>query len=245
MFSAAKLHVIYKVMNAPLRTWPFPHICVQDVFPADFYAEILRHRLDDDCYTRLTDTGRVDKMMYSGARSCVFPAEVDNIPAPEERRAFWREMFATFRDSEFSAIWLQVFKQGIADKMADNGISVTNLKVFNEVFLMRDTTTYSLGPHTDTPRKLVSVLFYLPPDDRQAALGTSAYLPKDRGFTCKGGPHHPFEMFEKVATMPYLPNTLVAFPQTRRSFHGVEPVTQPDALRDLLLFDLKVKLPGE
>lgn len=238
MFSAAKLHVMYKVLNAPVRTWPFPHICVPDIFPADFYAEIMRHRLADDCFTKLIDSGRVGKG-YSGARACVFPKEVDRTPAPDESKAFWQELFGTFSDGEFSGIWLTLFQRAIAEKMADN--KVQKLDLYNELFLMRDTTTYSLGPHTDTPRKLVSVLFYLPQDDSQSGLGTSAYLPKDRSFTCLGGPHHGFDKFDLVATMPYLPNTLVAFPQTKRSFHGVEPVTREGAVRDLLLFDLKLK----
>ena len=238
MFSAAKLHAIYKVRSAPVRTWPFPHICVPDIFPADFYAEIMRHRLADDCFTKLVETGRVGDG-YSGARACVFPQKIDDLPAPEESRAFWRELFETFSDSEFAATWLSVFQRPIAEKMADNQIQKPN--IYHELFLMRDTTTYSLGPHTDTPRKLVSVLFYLPQDDSQSALGTSAYIPKDRSFTCLGGPHHRFELFDLVATMPYLPNTLVAFPQTKRSFHGVEPVLRDGAVRDLLLFDLKQK----
>ncbi|WP_370155283.1 hypothetical protein [Ferrovibrio sp.] len=244
MFSAAKLQVMYKVMNAPLRLWPFPHICVPDIFPQDFYAEIQRHRLADDCFTRLVDTGRVGKD-YSGARACLFPQTLDATPAPEDSKAFWRSLFKTFRDSEFSAMWAHVFRAAMTEKLADHKMGFGDLRLYNEMFLMRDTTTYSLGPHTDSPRKMVSVLFYLPSDDRRAALGTSAYIPKDRGFTCLGGPHHPFENFDLVATMPYLPNTLVAFPQTKRSFHGVEPVTQPDALRDLLLFDLKTGFPGE
>lgn len=243
-FSAAKLHAMYQILNAPLRTWPFPHICVHNILPADFYAELMRNRLDDDCFTPLVETGRVGKG-YSGARACVFPAEVDKLPTSEEKRAFWKRLFETFRDAEFSSIWLSVFKHGMAEKLADNKMTAADLKLHNEMFLMRDTTTYSLGPHTDTPRKMVSVLFYMPPDDSNSHLGTSAYVPKDRNFTCLGGPHHPFGKFDLVATMPYVPNTLVAFPQTKRSFHGVEPVAREGDVRDLILFDLKTRLPDD
>jgi hypothetical protein len=51
---------------------------------------------------------------------------------------------------------------------------------------------------------------------------------------------HPFEHFRRVHTMEYLPNTLFAFMKTNDSFHGVEPITQPDVQRDLLLYDIKV-----
>lgn len=243
-FSAAKLHAMYQILNAPLRVWPFPHICVHNILPADFYAELMRNRMDDGCFTPLVETGRVGKG-YSGARACVFPNEVDKLPTTEEKRTFWKRLFETFRDGEFSSVWLSVFKHGMAEKLADNKMSASDLKLYNEMFLMRDTTTYSLGPHTDTPRKMVSVLFYMPPDDSNSHLGTSAYIPKDRNFICMGGPHHPFEKFDLVATMPYMPNTLVAFPQTKRSFHGVEPVAREGDVRDLILFDLKTKLPDD
>jgi len=73
-----------------------------------------------------------------------------------------------------------------------------------------------------------------------AHLGTSLYVPKDPQFTCPGGPHHDFELFRRVHTMEYLPNTLFAFMKTPDSFHGVEPITQPEVQRDLLLYDIKV-----
>jgi len=40
MFSNAELHLAYKVANAPISGFPYPHCYVPDVFPADFYAEI-------------------------------------------------------------------------------------------------------------------------------------------------------------------------------------------------------------
>ena len=46
MFSNAELHLAYKVANAPISGFPYPHCYVQDVFPADFYAEI-QHNLPD------------------------------------------------------------------------------------------------------------------------------------------------------------------------------------------------------
>lgn len=247
MFSAAKLHAMYRIANAPVRPWPFPHICVEQVFPPDFYDEIRRHMIADTGYRRLNDTGRVDVTKYSDARFCLFPADLAGAATGEREKAFWAEMFRHFGAADFSQIWLTLFRDAINHKMADlppdilGSNTAADLKLYNEIFLMRDRTGYTLGPHTDTPRKLVSVLFYLPPDDSQADLGTSVYLPKHRDFTCLGGPHYPFEQFDRVATMAYRPNTLVAFPQTRTSFHGVEPVIRPGAQRDLLLFDLKVK----
>jgi hypothetical protein len=38
--------------------------------------------------------------------------------------------------------------------------------------------------------------------------------------------------------MPFVPNSLFVFLKTDRSFHGVEPVTDPDVRRWLLLYDI-------
>jgi hypothetical protein len=82
------------------------------------------------------------------------------------------------------------------------------------------------------------MLFYLPKDLSQSHIGTSMYLPNDPNFTCPGGPHYGFDKFTRLHTMPFLPNSLFVFVKTSNSFHGVEPVTDPDTRRWLLLFDI-------
>jgi hypothetical protein len=98
------------------------------------------------------------------------------------------------------------------------------------VQLCRDKIGYSIGPHTDGSEKS-SILYYLAEDDSKPHLGTSIYLPKKKGFTCNGKKHHDFKDFEKVKTIPYLPNTAFGFMRCDWSFHGVE---QTDSVRNIL-----------
>jgi hypothetical protein len=49
--------------------------------------------------------------------------------------------------------------------------------------------------------------------------------------------------FLKLTTMPFKPNSLFAFVKGDNSFHGVEPVTDPDTKRWLLLYDVFTKFP--
>jgi hypothetical protein len=88
---------------------------------------------------------------------------------------------------------------------------------------------------------VITVLFYLPRDRSQAHMGTSIYQPKNPEFVCPGGPHYGYSDFNRVATMPFLPNSMFAFVKGDRSFHGVEPVTDPDVRRWLLLYDIRLK----
>jgi hypothetical protein len=114
------------------------------------------------------------------------------------------------------------------------------LRVRGDALLVNDQTNYAVGPHTDAPHRLVTFLFYLPKDDSMRDLGTSVYRPKDSNFVCWGGPHHPFEKFEHVRTVEFLPNRLLAFPKTEKSFHGVERIEREGINRPLLINNIRL-----
>jgi hypothetical protein len=65
--------------------------------------------------------------------------------------------------------------------------------------------------------------------------------PKDPDFACPGAPHYHREKFDKMVAMPFAPNSLFVFTKTNNSFHGVEPVGDPDCRRWLLLYDIHMR----
>lgn len=238
MFSAVRRHVIYQISHAPVRTYPFTHLVVDDVFPADFYKRIQAFLPDDDGYTPLADTGRVGGA-YSRQRLVLFENQARSNRLSAEQQEFWTEAFAALNHADLGTWIMAKFYDVIAARLGlEDPAAHTDLKA--EMFLMRDLENYLLGPHTDSPSKVVSVLFYLPRNANRVELGTSLYAPKDPNFRCEGGPHHPHDRFERVTTIPYRPNSMIAFPKTNDCFHGVEPVEGEHARRDLLLFDLKL-----
>jgi hypothetical protein len=85
---------------------------------------------------------------------------------------------------------------------------------------------------------VITLLFDLPADALRPHLGTTICVPRDRSFRCPGGPHYDFAHFERMRTMPCVPNTLFAFFETDHSFHGVEPVRERDGRRQLLFYDV-------
>ena len=44
--------------------------------------------------------------------------------------------------------------------------------------------------------------------------------------------------------MPCLPTTPFGFLTTDHSFHGVDPITDPDIQRDVILYDIRVVSEG-
>lgn len=232
--------MLYRIGNAPINPFPFPHIYVQDVFPADFYAELLRHLPPREAFSPLSTVRPMGSDIYDKTRSVLIlqPEFVDKLAEPF--RGFWQGVARMLFSGGLADILFGKFGQLIQSRFQGQ-----NVEFFDEALLVQDSQNYALGPHTDTPLKVMSFLFYLPADRSKAHLGTSIYVPKDRRFTCPGGPHHKFELFERMLTMPYVPNALFAFLKTPNSFHGVEPVNDEGVKRNLLLYDVKVKTPPQ
>ena len=234
MFSSAEMQLIYKVANAPIQTFPYPHIIVHDVFPEDFYRDLRRCLPPASAYKSLKAMGRVSDV-YSDAR-VVLPLTPDEVAAlSEPYRSFWDQTARWLLGGPFGTIVLQKFHPLLMRRFEDP----VTVQYGHEALVVQDRTNYSLGPHTDTPSKVLSFLFYLPADDSSPHLGTSIYLPKDPNFVCPGGPHHDFEHFNRLLTMPYVPNTLFGFMKTPNAFHGVEPIAEPNVERALLLYDIR------
>lgn len=241
MFSPVEAHVVYKVANAPMRNYPYPHIYVENVFPCDFYAQLRAHWPDSTALTSLADTGRVSKGAYRERFVLPFtPADIGRLP--ENRRAFWSEFGSWFMADRFRTTMIEKFESCVRQRFGDDR---RYCRFESDSLVVRDKTNFSIGPHSDAPHRLLSMLFYCPDDDSMSHLGTSVYVPLDPDFRCKGGPHYPHKKFHKVITMEYKPNTLFAFFKTDSSFHGVEPIKDEHVQRDILLYDVRVFNPRE
>lgn len=234
MSSSAELAAAYAIGNAPMQMFPFPHLYVRDVFPREFYDEMRRKLPPAELLAPITQARDVRGPYDERFVLALTPEKVAALPEPY--RAFWGEVAGWMVGKRFAQLVLGKFGQFVEQRFQ----GMSGVEFADEALLVEDRTRYALGPHTDSPRKVISMLFYLPADESQSHLGTSIYVPKDPGFTCPGGPHHPFERFERMVTMPFLPNSAFAFLKTDNSFHGVEPIRESSVRRHLLLYDIRL-----
>jgi len=234
MSSSAELQLAYRYGNAPVFGFPYPHSFIRDVFPKDFYDE-MRRNLPDPAAMIPIEQARAVKGYKERFVLGLNPQHLEKLPA--DKRKFWQDFGGWLLSGRFSQLGMSKYRNLIEQRFKGQ----SGFEFYHEALLVEDVTNYKLGPHTDATRKVVTLLFYLPKDESQAHLGTSIYVPKDLSFTCPGGPHHPFEQFDRVVTMPFLPNSMFTFVKTDNSFHGVEPVNDPDTRRWLLLFDIYVR----
>jgi hypothetical protein len=236
MSSDVEQFVFYQVANAAVREFPFPHFYISPIFPESFYRTLRERLPDTSTYRRLDETGTVVKGAYPERFICALE-DLENEESIEEGARFWGDFKTWLMGPAFARLIKYKFREGIAQRFG----AAARVDTMNDSRLVRDLSNYTISPHTDTPKKLVSLLFYLPPDESMLDLGTSIYAPKVPDFRCDGTLNYKFEKFNKVATMEFRPNSLFGFLKTDRAFHGVDRIAAPGIVRDLLLYNIYVK----
>jgi hypothetical protein len=234
MFSDVDKHVRESIANARIIMDPYPHIWVENIFPDWYYADMLKYAMPTEYLKSLKELKRVGDGYPDGRKVMILTK--DNVEVlPAECREFWATFTKWLTQGGFGNAIVHKFDKLILERF---GKPVT---ITNEGIYVRDFTGYSLGPHTDAPHKVLTMLMYLPKPTDPPGIGTSIYKPKNPNFTCEGGPHHQFKDYDLVKTMPYRANCMFGFLKNNKSFHGVEPVNTMDIERNLIIYDARVK----
>lgn len=221
MFSAAAKHAAQAISEATLETHPFTWFQADNVWPSEFYHNMLLHRIPNDCLFDMANS-RWARTTYETHR-LFLNLEPKITILDENLRKFWQNFHVMFTD---------FIEPALKDKFRPHE-PVTG----RELIYIRDGENYSLGPHVDKNHKLMVGLFYLPPNDTNSTLGTTLYTPKQSGFTGQGGKHMSFNEFDVYRTIDYVPNKLLGLVKCSHAFHGVQPITKI-VERDLLIFNV-------
>ncbi len=228
-------HFIGRLRSARIESDPFPHYFLENVFPEDYYRELLRHLPPSNVYDNLYEVTdlKLDHFRHRDQRD-MDQGWTERLPS--ELRSFWTSFNEWFLGEQLSRAVMESFA---FDEMPE---------ILVESQFIRHRAGYFLGPHSDLYTKLVVLLLYLAPDNSAEHLGTSLYRPKQAGFTCPNSKHYPFEDFIRVKTAPYRPNSLLAFVRSDISFHGLEPLSEQDiasAGRDVIQYVIHDKAARE
>ena len=242
-------YVAYQIANAEMREYPFPHFYVQPAFPPDTYETLQAYLPPTELLQPITnstvgdtdpDTGEPIAPPKKGTERHRYIADLDVVSGRDDdaqRSAFWRATAEWILSDAFRDLVINKFAPGIRRRLGP----YVRIDTRVEARFVRDFTAYAIHPHTDSPHKLISLLFYLPRDASMRALGTTIFRPIDPAKRCEGSARHPFSEFRKVATMDYVPNALFAFLKTDFSFHGVEPIHERGIERNLLLYNIYLR----
>lgn len=234
--------VIYNIMNTPIRDYPCPHFVVENIWPDDFFERIRANLPATENYTGIIAAKRISAPEGTPDTRFIFSLETDLSKLSGEQFEFWKSIGDFLFGERFYQSILQKFNHYINKRFAGQNGANIYIKPVAELF--RDMTHYAIGPHSDHTTRLLNLFFYLPEDDSKQHLGTSFYVPKDRTIAYQSGPHYTFDGFTRVFTAPFKRNAMAAFFKNDVSFHGVEPVMEPDFERNALAYFMRVQEAG-
>ncbi|MFZ5723011.1 MAG: hypothetical protein ACOY33_05060 [Pseudomonadota bacterium] len=228
-------HVKYRIANTSVREYPYPHFFVENVFPEEYYRQILDLWPGVEYFRSIAETGRTTGYKE---RFIISLLELDRQDEAWAARRFWKEFSSWFCGPTFLQFLVTHYQPWILrGRKLPQQISISA-----DGLLVQDHTNYAIGPHTDAVHRLVSTLFYCPADESQRHLGTSVYVPQGNDIPREiSGSHHPRDRFFKVETMPFIPNSMFGFVVGPNSFHGVDQIHDEDVKRNVILHFAKLQ----
>ena len=237
-------HAAQRLIDQPISNSPFPNLFVEDIFPQKYFENIRSYFPGTTQMATLASQGRVSPIDENKSKNgCLkrfatqFTKKQFNV-LDDSQKLFWLGFNELLTAPFFINILLSKFDKWLSPRLLN---SPNTPNIHSDSLLIRDLSSYEIGPHTDHPQRLISLLFYMPDDDSFIKYGTSLYTPKQEGFICEGGPHYKVDAFNNVGTVPFKPNSLFLFCKTNWSFHGVEKINEPFVERKLIINNLRVE----
>jgi hypothetical protein len=224
-------HIEARFASESVIVSPFPHMVIEDFFPADVFDRILaynpfRANQGREWQGRAASVEVTSRTPYHARKQINFHAG-DAFDAPPEQQAFWTVLSDTFlKDEWFERLvysrYADYFEIRFGDLMQDEDC----FRLFRkEVFLQRHEPGYYIGPHTDIPTRVFTCIFSFADRPGFEEYGTELCVHKDRLARCWGNDHYAPEDFIVRKIAPYRPNNFLLFFKTRHSFHAVKAIT--------------------
>lgn len=232
-----KSHICNSIKTSILHEEPFSHLYINNFFSKSFYDNLLKYLPTRDQYTQINKTKSVSAN-YPDERFIfnITPESFKNMG--DKQKLFFGELVNSLMSKEFyDTIMRKFFSE-------NNYISSEDLSL--RMALIKDLSKYNLGAHTDTLKKFITFLFYIPEDDSHSHIGTSLYKFKDSNNVSKFKEDHFSELetknlFNEVKRAQFLPNSVLIFPRTDISYHGVSSINTGLYERNLLLLNYNYK----
>lgn len=206
------------VERSALRSTPFDHIYMENVFPPAFYRDLLDNAPAAEKYHPLhhRDALRPDGTS-TRQRLYLYPETLWRLPGAQ--RAVWGQVAKALTSSALELAFKRKFQSALENRFQ---VPVEQIPLYPVPILVRDLPGYHIRIHADTLTKAITVQFYLPRDKTQSHLGTVFHSNKQQD--------------DSDVAMQFVPSSGYAFPVMRKeSWHSAPQTTEADGERQSIM----------
>lgn len=212
-------HMVRAVASTPALAEPFPHFSVTGFFPSDVYEELLSLLPEPAMYDTVAyDATVAADQATNRRRFSLLSKSLHRLATRQE--TFWLTVRSALGSELLKRTVYEKLRNGLAFRYGCRPAEAAQLPGFALPDLYHETQGYTIKPHPDTRRKVVTMQVALPRDNSQSHLGTEFY---ERSFSPASFLRDP-KGFNIVKTLPFTPNTASAFVVLNtlrlRSWHG-------------------------
>lgn len=230
---AALAHMVGVVRQARVESRPFPHFIVAGIFPDELYREMLVSLPDARLYKAFGYTKHSTGGASNRGRFALSGANLDHLLG--RQRSLWLGIRDALGSPQLKAAVFERMAPGLAYRFGISHESAAEVPGYPLPELFRETAGYTIKPHPDTRRKLVTMQIALPEDDRQRDLGTEFYRRSWNPLAMLRRPRG----FQVVKRSPFLPNVAYAFAVVNtlrmKSWHGRTMLGSQVGVRNTIL----------
>ncbi len=213
--------LVASVAGASAQTAPFHHVAFRGFVPADCYRRLIDAMPEARDYRPMSGRAKGNDLpdgKPTRVKIDLFPEYLRALPA--DKRAIWSEVGRALCSPRLQAAFVERLAPGLARRF---GPDYARVDLFPIPVLTRDIAGYRIAPHTDTHWKAITVLIYLPRDERISHVGTIVHARAEDGSLRHAGKNE------------FLPNSGFAFAVGGDTWHSVDPVGPEVATRDLII----------
>lgn len=206
---------------------------IENLQSTDFNYMHIKNLLPDDYYNQLTKFIRINtsylakKKMFKNDKTNILCVDIIDYTFETEESDEIKKFLKDLKNI-FTQISHEIWKKFEFKKLTDNYENV-KLTPFGQILVRKD-KQFSINPHLHGRIEILDCLFYFPDSNIDRNHGTIIYEKKNNEI--KVGNRNEYEGFDaknfKIAKQfDYVPNTLVAWINNEKSFHGANPNWEP------------------
>ena len=230
-----KKFVINKVKEAKIEninSIDFDYIEIKDLMPLNYYLNFTKF------IEAATHIFKLDKMSADGGTNKLYwdlyPTSIrENFPTSIRENSGDKILDSYLNDLAelITLISKELFQKFEGQNLVPPHFKElkTGLQPFGQI-LVREDKNFSINPHLHGKQEVLDCLFYFPNTDVDITQGSVIY--KKISDEVKVGGRETYEnfdykFFEEVKKFDYVPNSIIAWLNNGKSFHGANPVPAP------------------